>query len=441
MIFTADDQLELQKIYSLIRTEYLVYKQKYSGILSSVHSNHRLKADRFLNFLVLKKQVNELDIIFSKYGLQTSDYNILLEKFGSEPADKKPEGIVSCSKISPVLVNIKDESINSHIHLLPIIESGISTFRINCAFGKHEEWKKMQNNLLKASGLCEKDCTLLFDLAGQKTRIISITDCKGNKLENIRIRKNELLNLGVSEYSKDMESTYLQIGSPENHQLPVEGERVRFDDSKVEAIVSSRTDQNIQIKVIKTSGSGVFLTPGKGVNFPDLKQSSSALTLKDKSDLSFAIRNGDIISFSFTNDQADIDLYHREIKNLSKKSPPVVIKIETQQAVDQLEEILLSCYQFEDVSILLARGDLVSEMGFEQLPAIQKKIVEFTRYAGLPLIIATDVLENLNQNGVPSRSETIDADIALRAEHILLNQGEFTVECIDLLKELRKKSK
>ena len=162
----------------------------------------------------------------------------------------------------------------------------------------------------------------------------------------------------------------------------------------------------------------------KGINFPTTDVNISGLTEKDKEDMKFVAEHADIVNYSFVNTAQDVEellALLEELGALGKLS--IILKIETQKAYDNLADILLAAMKTKYVGVMIARGDLAVETGWDNIGMVQKEIIALCNAAHIPVVWATQVLENLAKKGLPSRSEITDATSSLKAECVMLNKG------------------
>jgi pyruvate kinase len=211
------------------------------------------------------------------------------------------------------------------------------------------------------------------------------------------------------------------------------GDPVVFDNGIIEGIVRSAGPKEFQVRIVRTAGAGTSLRADKGINLPRTELSTAALTAKDRSDLRFAARHADLVSLSFVRTGADVCALQEEVEGLAGKKPGIIIKIETRAAVQQLPDIFLAALRTRRSGIMMARGDLAVENGWEQLADLEETLMSMSRAAQLPLSIATQVLETMTKKAIPSRAEIIDAAIAAHAQCVLLNKGAHIVPAVRML--------
>ncbi len=154
------------------------------------------------------------------------------------------------------------------------------------------------------------------------------------------------------------------------------------------------------------------------------------MTLKDLEDLKIAAEHADVVELSFANTARDVELLQQQLAALGSRQPAIVLKIETQRGFENLPEMLLTAMQSPSCGVMIARGDLAVECGFERLAEVQEEILWICEAAHVPVIWATQVLENLAKEGLPSRAEITDAAMGDRAECVMLNKGPHVLDAV-----------
>ena len=211
------------------------------------------------------------------------------------------------------------------------------------------------------------------------------------------------------------------------------GQRVLIDDGKIEAVVEEVDAEGALLRINRAKPKGSKLGPEKGLNFPDTELHLPALTHKDRQDLAFIIAHADIVGYSFVQSGADMDLLIEALAGYGAEGIGVVAKIETRPAMEHLPEIIVRGAGSHPFGVMIARGDLAVEVGYEQLAEVQEEILWLCESAHVPVIWATQVLEGLVKQNMPSRAEVTDAAMAERAECIMLNKGPFILDAIAVL--------
>jgi pyruvate kinase len=208
------------------------------------------------------------------------------------------------------------------------------------------------------------------------------------------------------------------------------GDRVLLDDGKFEGVI--RTTAAAAFTVDITRG-GAPLKAEKGINLPDTRLDLPALTGQDLADLEFVAPRADLIALSFVHSAAHIDRCYSELDRLRVPELGVILKIENRLAFEHLPELLMTASKRRRIAVMVARGDLGVEIGFERLAEIQEEILWLTEAAQVPVIWATQVLESLAKNGLPSRAEVTDAAMSARSECVMLNKGAHVDDAIRFL--------
>jgi pyruvate kinase len=209
---------------------------------------------------------------------------------------------------------------------------------------------------------------------------------------------------------------------------------VLFDDGKFAARITSVGHDHFMAEITQCPEGGGELKPDKGINFPDSQLTIRGLTPKDLQDFAFVAKYADVVNVSFVNHPDDVeDILSAIRQHGATDKLGVILKIETKAGFMGLTNILLKAMQLYPVGVMIARGDLAVECGWENMSWIQEEILSVCQAAHIPVIWATQVLENLAKKGVPSRAEITDAAMAQRAECVMLNKGPHIVTAITML--------
>jgi len=211
------------------------------------------------------------------------------------------------------------------------------------------------------------------------------------------------------------------------------GERIFFDDGKIAGRVESRADEEVRIRITRTGVKGGKLRPEKGINLPDTDLTISALTDKDIADLAFVAKHSDVVGLSFVRTPQDVLGLQERLRALGADDVGIVLKIENRPAFENLASLLLAGQQWPSFGIMVARGDLAVEVGFDRLSEVQEEILWLCEAAHVPVIWATQILETLAKTGSPSRAEVTDAVASGNAECAMLNKGPYITEAVRFL--------
>lgn len=218
-----------------------------------------------------------------------------------------------------------------------------------------------------------------------------------------------------------------------------EGESIWFDDGKIGGIIDKVEADKIYVRITQTRSGGSNLKGEKGINLPDSNLQLAAMTDKDVEDLKFIAAHADIVALSFANSVQDVKLLREHLNAISNEKLSIVLKIETQRGFENLPSMLLELMKLQNCGIMIARGDLAVECGFERLAEVQEEILWICEAAHVPVIWATQVLENMAKEGIPSRAEITDAAMGEGAECVMLNKGNHIVDAVSVLDDILKR--
>lgn len=220
---------------------------------------------------------------------------------------------------------------------------------------------------------------------------------------------------------------------PEVFRSARPGQRVWLDDGKIGGTIQDVTDDAIELAVTDVRPGGAKLKAGKGINLPDTELQLNALTSTDLEDLTFVAQHADIVNLSFVRRPEDIEQLQSELERLAAGSIGIVLKIENRAAFENLPQLLLTAMRSLRIGVMIARGDLAVEVGFERLAEVQEEILWACEAAHIPVIWATQVLDTLARTGQATRAEVTDAAMSERAECVMLNKGPYISEAIGTL--------
>lgn len=212
-------------------------------------------------------------------------------------------------------------------------------------------------------------------------------------------------------------------------------DRVFFDDGKIASVVEHADADVIRLKATWTRSNRAHLAEDKGVNFPDTELTVPAPTVDDLAALDFVAANRefvDVVGLSFVRHADDVNALHRELDSRGV-NVGIILKIETATAFRNLPGIVLSGLRRERVGVMIARGDLGVEVGFERMAELQEEIASLCAAAHLPVVWATQVLDSLAKKGMPSRAEVSDVVLAARTQCVMLNKGPHVTAAVRFL--------
>nr|GFA79817.1 plastidial pyruvate kinase 4, chloroplastic [Tanacetum cinerariifolium] len=264
----------------------------------------------------------------------------------------------------------------------------------------------------------------------------------------VRLKVGDLLVITRDSSEEQHESASNKVGSPRvtcssgylfDSVKP--GETIAFDDEKIWGVIKGTSITEIVVSITRAGPRGTKLGPEKSINIPDSKIMYEGLTSKDIIDLDFVGTHADIAGISFVRNVHDIVVLRKELEKRKLEHLGIVLKIETKDGLKNLPIMILEAMKLPNpLGVMIARGDLAVECGWEMMADIQEQILSICSAAHVPVIWATQVLESLVKTGVPTRAEITDVACGRRASCIMLNKGKHILEAIDTLDTILKSS-
>jgi len=254
--------------------------------------------------------------------------------------------------------------------------------------------------------------------------------------DEIILTHQDILGHKTFSYKQKEYAAIVACSNAEIFQYVNEGDSIFIDDGKIGAIVTQKLDIGVELKVISAKANGTLLKAQKGINFPNTNMDIPAITDEDRDNLGEVIEFADFIGISFTQSAKDIQIIQEILNQAGKKKIAIVPKIETKLGVKNLPQILSQLIKRENFALMIARGDLAIEVGFDNLPYIQEEIFDICESALVPVIYATQILEGQMKKNLPTRAEVTDAAFAQRADCIMLNKGPYVVDTVIILKKI-----
>ncbi|MFS0824097.1 pyruvate kinase [Bacillus sp. 1P02SD] len=343
-----------------------------------------------------------------------------------------------------IMVTLDRKMLNTPEVFNDLLQAGMTIARINCAHDNLTVWKEIIQTLKMAEKKNNAKCKIFIDLPGPKIRIGPIIPSK-NKDGLIKIKKNDILRI----YKNDK-----YIGIPKTGNEPASvgvtlpkalrnvriGDRVYIDDGKIVAKVLSSTEEYIEAKILLTRKKEETIYPENGINFPDslVHLNVPAVSESDLTILKSMYKDIDLVGISYINHPKDIQIVKHQLDMLTDEKKGIIAKIETKNAVISLSKIIFEGLNYGLFGVMIARGDLVIEIGLEQFLSAQEGILEICQAAHTPVIWATGVLENMNKKNIPSIPELTDAHAGLRADCMMFNKGPYVPNSIEFLQKLNE---
>ncbi len=345
-----------------------------------------------------------------------------------------------------IMVTLPDEAATDKSIIREMALNGMDIARINLSHGNQDQWTNMIQFIHEIEQETGKSIKIYMDLAGPKIRTsdIEVTGKKGKLKHSITIQKGERILLTKRD-TPGKKSTFNQTNNQlERAEVAVElpeiiddvriNDEVFFDDGMIRAVVTNKSEADVELLI--TECYKCKISAHKGINLPHTKLHLPALTEQDMANLPFVGRHADIVGYSFVRTAADVLILYEQLKKHTTRDIGVVFKIENKEAFENLPHILLEGMKHHRIGVMIARGDLAVEIGFERISEVQNEILWICEAAHIPVIWATQVLESLAKTGIPTRAEISDAAQGAYAECVMLNKGGHINDAIRTLKNI-----
>lgn len=440
--------------------------EKQGDIIAQVHPEQRMSAENLVRYLALRSEdIRSLQDALHIAGVSSMasceshvlrQVQAIRERLGKNFA---PGELSGCdyyvgqalihgratmlfggkeeAAIPYLMVTLDAEFVDDLPLVKDLLQAGMSVARINCAHDNEAIWENMIQLVRKASEETGLPCKIYMDLVGPKLRTTILG--KGRLLGKIPLAEGQRIKL--AEATAEFPNSDVVIGCNEPHvvrQLQ-QGRHVFFDDGLIESKVIDNTGDIATLEITRISSKKPRLKKDKGINFPDVDLQLPALTEHDYKVLPFVCKHADLVGYSFARDNFGVAALQKVLKTFPRQ-PHIIIKIETPDAVKNFPSLLLQGMKDDVFGVMIARGDLAVEIGFERMSEIQEEIIWISEAAHVPVIWATQVLENLNKSGIATRSEVTDASYAAMAECVMINKGSFVINVMKTLKDILRRS-
>jgi len=464
---------KVAKRLSAIARDMKQAERRFSPLLDELHDHFKHSGANLIHYLVLRShEIREMQEFLHHIGLSSlanSESHTLSQMMNVmswlHHGDVNTTKMASCTfeeasrlrllhteellGVLPnqerphIMVTFSNELMQDRKLVEEMLNQGMTVARINCAHDTPDDWLKMITILKKAIAKTGRNCKIYMDLAGPKIRIKSIDALKKTECLELPVKEGHKLiltypNKTAGEKKKNRrKADILHIEPKELLDMVQEGEHIFFDDGKFEARVTGKSKGLLEVEIVRISAKNHFLKPERGINLPDSEITIPTLTEEDKENVPFICEYADMVGYSFVNSPEDVELLREEISKYSpRRKPSIILKIERLTAVQNLPALLMNGMKDESLGVMIARGDLAVEIGFERLSEIQEEILWICEAAHVPVIWATQVLETLNKTGYATRSEITDAAMSGRAECVMLNKGKYIVKTIQTLDDI-----
>ncbi len=320
----------------------------------------------------------------------------------------------------------------SETKLEELFKAGLNVTRINYSHGSWEEQAEKTEEILRLREKLDIPVALLLDMQGPEIRTGMLVTGKNDKIKLEDGQKFTLVNEDIIGDKDKVSVSYKEL-----YKDIKPGAKVLIDDGAIELVVDKIVGKDIECTVVHGNGLGSRKTmnlPGTAVRLPALKE-------KDIADLKTACEHGyDYVAMSFTRNKDDIDQVRKVLDENGGKDIKIVTKVENVEGLENMEEIV----KYADVQ-MIARGDMATETDYTEPPIMQKKFIKLCNKANKPAITATQMLESMTYNPLPTRAEASDVANAIydRTSAIMLSgecaMGKYPVECVQTMVKIAEK--
>lgn len=360
-------------------------------------------------------------------------------------------GPVGLGRSTRIMVTLPSQSATDRELVRKLTRAGMDVARINCAHDSPADWLRMAAHVREAERRAGGRPCLFVDIPGPKLRTGALaprtsTDAKGDYLR-LGIG-DELLLTRASADSTDRPAgrPRIECSLDEAFAAGKRGDPVWFDDGKLGGVIETVADDRMLLRIVSARPNGSKLRSGKGINLPNSTLDIDVLGAHSQAALHFAAEYADAVDLSFVSRARDVTRVDGFLREHSPREIGLVLKVETRAAFENLPAMLLAALGTgRPVGVMIARGDLALECGYERLAEVQEEILWLCQAAHMPVIWATQVLDQLAKTGRPSRAEITDAAMGGRAECVMLNKGPKILEAIraldDILRRMQRHSR
>lgn len=422
--------------------------RKYHGALSDLGISSLRTAEAYV-YSNLYHVVKNLNLIQGKSLSLKSDLDMINYTRSKKLIRKHANLLFDETRkehFTKIMVTLPIEAAEDKNIIKEMVLSGMEIARINLSHGNLGIWKKMIKAIHELRSQTGQKIKIYMDLSGPKIRTskIKVISKKRKTKNRIPVKVGEHIIL-TSRKTSGKKSTFGKVNEqikkaeigvllPEVITDAEVGDTILFDDGMIKSKVVSKKKQELELIITDCYKSKIG--SHKGINLPNTKLDLPALTKKDIEALPFVCKHADIVGYSFVRTGDDVKQLYTELKKYDKNNIGVVFKIENKEAFENLPYILLEGMKRNKIGVMIARGDLAVEIGFKRISEVQNQILWLCEAAHVPVIWATQVLDNLAKTGIPTRAEISDAAQAAQAECVMLNKGPNINNAIMVLKNI-----
>lgn len=314
-----------------------------------------------------------------------------------------------------------------------LFKAGLNVCRVNYSHGSYDEQKEKTDTIIRLREELDLPIPMILDMQGPEIRTGMLVTGKNEKIQLEDGQKFVLVNEDIIGDKDRVSVSYKNL-----YQDVKPGSKILIDDGAIELVVDEIVDKDIHCTVVHGNGLGSRKTmnlPGTAVRLPALKE-------KDINDLKTACEHDyDFVAMSFTRGKDDIDQVRKVLDDNGGKDIMIITKVENVEGLEHMEEIVDNA----DAQ-MIARGDMATETDFTEPPIMQKKFIKLSNKANKPAITATQMLESMTHNPLPTRAEANDVANAIydRTSAVMLSgecaMGEYPVECVATMDKIARRT-
>jgi pyruvate kinase len=347
-----------------------------------------------------------------------------------------------------LMVTLPSDAASDYELVLHLAEAGMNVARINTSHDNPESWASMVEHVRKAQEATGADVRIYMDLSGPKIRT-DFSDIRLwrkkrwlTKKQRLLLQKDDRIVLCKNPKKWKPEDdgakpvAAFRCTEPSILKDIQTGDRIFFDDGKLGGLIEQNTQKGAVIRITQAALEGSKLRHRKGINLPDTQLRLPSLTDRDHEHLPTIAKMADMVGYSFVRQPSDVQELQDQLSKLGRADLGIILKIETREAFRQFPGMILQALQSPSVGVMIARGDLAVEIGFERIAEVQEEIMWLSEAALVPDIWATQVLESLVKKGQATRGDITDAAMAARASCVMLNKGPNIVEAVRILRNI-----
>jgi pyruvate kinase len=340
-----------------------------------------------------------------------------------------------------LMVTLPSEAADDPFLVRSLVQDGMQVARINTAHDGPDAWAKMVRHVRKASRDTGKRVLLYMDLAGPKIRTGEVIhgghNGKDHPKQVIHVRKGTRILFSAAKHPKPRGAdAVMRVTLPVMFRFVQKGDPVSLDDGKFSGRVLESGQKHMLVEIRHVPVSKSILRPEKGINLPETDLRIPSLSAEDRAVLPFMAKHADMLGFSFVRHVRDITGLQKALLSLGRPDIGLILKIENRAAFENMPKLMLAAMRHPRAGIMIARGDLAVEVGFMRIAEVQEEILWLAEAAHMPVIWATEILDNLVKKGKTTRAEISDAVKSVRAECAMLNKGPFIADGLRMLKDI-----